>query len=99
MPALLTSTETWPNCVGDLRRHGAAGGAVGDVEREGFRLAAGGGDVGGGLCRRLAVDVERGDARALAGEAWRDGAADAGAGAGDGGDVVLQQPGHGFVLP
>ena len=27
--------------LGDLRRHGAAGGAVGDVEREGLRLAAG----------------------------------------------------------
>src|SRR5262245_27579095 len=69
-----------------------AGLAVGDVEREGPRLAA---DHFGRLGRRLAVDVERGDCRALAGVAEGDGAADARACAGHDRNVVLEKSGHG----
>ena len=74
---------------------GAAGFGVGDVEREGHRLEAFGVDLGGGLFRRLGVDVEHGEAGALARKAERDGAADAGARAGDGGDVGGEEVGHG----
>ena len=80
----------------DLRRHHAAGVAVADVEREGLRLAAGFADVRGRFGRRLAIDVERGHGRALAGVAERDGAADAGACAGYDRDVILQKSGHGL---
>jgi hypothetical protein len=58
-----------------------------------LRVAAGGADVGCRPGSGLAVDVEHSDLRALAGKTERDGAADPGAG--DDGDVVLQEPGHG----
>ena len=64
-----------------------------------LRLAAGGANLGRGFAGRLAIDVEREDLRALAGIAERDGAADAGACAGDDRDVVLQKPGHRCCLP
>ena len=80
----------------DLGGGDAAGGSVGDVEREVLRLAAGFADVRGRCRGRLAIDVQHGDLRALAGIAKRDGAADAGACAGDDRDVILQKSGHCF---
>ena len=83
-----------PDLVGDLLRHRDAVFAVGDVEREAFGLAAGVADFLRGLRRRLLVPVEQHDARALAGIAERDRAPDAGACAGDDGDLILEK-GHG----
>jgi hypothetical protein len=57
----------------DLRRDRMATVAVGNVEREGMRLGA---DHFGRFGRRLAIDVERGNRRALAGIAEADSAAD-----------------------
>ena len=59
-----------------------------------LRLAAGIADIRRRLRRRLAIDIEHRELRALARIAERDGAADPGAGAGDDRDVVLQKPGH-----
>jgi len=83
----------------DLGRHRPAGGAVGDVEGEGGRLAARFDDASGGRLRRPAIDVEHGDGCALARIAARDRLADAGAGTGDDGDVVLQQARHRISSP
>jgi hypothetical protein len=80
----------------DLRRHDAAGIAVGHVEREGLRLAAGVEDLLRGLRGGIRVDIEHHDARAFARIAGRDGASDAGARAGYGRDVILQEPRHVF---
>jgi hypothetical protein len=77
----------------------AAGVAVADVEREGMRLAAGFGNVRRGFGSPVAIDVEHGDRRALAGKAARDGAADPGGGAGYGRDVILQKSGHSVSSP
>ncbi len=95
MPALLTRIETAPTSLATFAATARQAVAIGDVERESLRLAAGVADFRRRLGRGLAVDVEHGDLRALARIAERDGAADAGAGAGDDRDVVLQKPGHG----
>ena len=87
MPALLTRIETRPTSASTFCGDRRAVLALGDVEGVARRLAAGGLDLGGGLGRRFAVDVEHDHLRALARIAQRDGAADAGPGAGDGGDV------------
>ena len=84
-----------PDLVGDLFGDRAAGRAVGHVEREALRLAAGIEDLLGGFGGRLAVDVEHHDLRALARIAERDRAPDAGARAGDDRDVVFEK-GHVF---
>ena len=83
-----------PDLVGDLSRHRDAVLAPGDVERKAFGTSAGVADFLRGFRRRLLVPVEQHDARALAGVADRDRAADAGACAGDDGDVILEK-GHG----
>ena len=77
----------------------AAGVAVADVEREGMRLAAGFGNVRRGFGSPVAIDVEHGDRRALAGKAEGDGAADPEGGAGYGRDVILQKSGHSVSSP
>jgi hypothetical protein len=84
---------------GNLRRHCAACRAVADIECEGLRLAAGIADRLRGLGRRVGVNVERGHARALARVAEGDGAANAGAGAGDDRNVVLEKSGHEMSFP
>ena len=94
MPALLTRIETLPTSPATLRGDRAAGRPVGHVEREGCALPPASRICCGGLGRRLAVDVEHGDLRALARIAERDRAADAGASAGDRRDVVFEKPGH-----
>jgi len=81
----------------DVRSDGAAGGAIGDVEPEVVRLAAGLDDVGGRCGRRLAIDISSNDLRALAGEAQRDGAADPGAGTGHHSGMILQKSWHGSL--
>ena len=78
----------------DLCRDVAASHPIRDVERKVLRLAAGATDIRRRLGRRLAVDVEHRDLRALARIAKRNRAADPGAGAGNDRDVVLQKPGH-----
>ena len=80
-----------PDLVRDLLCDGDAVLAFGDVELEAFRLAAGVADFLRGLGGGLLVDVEQHHARALVRIAGRDGAADAGAGAGDDGDVIGEQ--------
>jgi len=92
---IVDQDRSGPEPGGDLAGDGAAGFGVGDVEREGHRLEAFAGNLGGGLFRRLSIDVENGKAGALARKANRDGAADAGARAGDGGDVGGEEVGHG----
>ena len=94
MPALLTRIEGRPRRLATSAAIARQAVAVGDVEREGVRLAAGFGDVRGRLAAAVAIDVEHGDRRALAGKAERDGAADSRGGAGDGRDVILQKSGH-----
>ena len=79
----------------DFRRDVAARQPVGDVEREGLRFATVGADVGCGLGRGLAVDIEDGERRTLARKAERNGAADPRARAGDDRDVIVQKPRHG----
>ena len=96
MPALFTRIETLPTLLADLGSNGTAGLAIRHVEREAVGLAAGVEDLLGGLGRRVAVDVEHDDARTLARVAERDRAADAGARAGDGRDVVFQKARHMF---
>ena len=76
-------------CIRDSRGDGGARRPVGDVERERFRNAAGGADRRHCLRGGVAVDVERGDAGALAGKAERDGAADPRTGPGHGSDCLL----------
>ena len=83
--------------VGDLRGDGTAGRMIGDVERKTFRLAAGVADFGGRGSGSFTVDVERCDLCALARKSDGDRAADAGACAGDGRDVVLQERRHPFL--
>ena len=95
MPALLTRIETGPTCSAIAFGDRDAILALGDVERETLGLAAGIADFLRRLGRRLLVDVEQHDLRALAGIAGRDRAPDAGACAGDDGDVVLEK-GHGW---
>src|SRR5262249_33938523 len=80
----------------DLHRDRTAGIAVGDIQREGLRLAT---DHSGGFGRRLTIDVERGNGRALAGITEGDGAADAGACAGHDRNVVQEESGHGASFP
>jgi hypothetical protein len=77
-----------------FRRDVAARQPVGDVEREGLRPATVGVDVGYGLGRGLAVDIEDGKRRALARETERNGATDPRARAGDDRDVIAQKPRH-----
>ena len=54
-----------------------------------------GADRVGGFLGRLGVDVEHGQLRALACEPERDSVTDAGARAGDGGEVGSKEVGHG----
>ncbi len=68
--------------------------ALRHVERETLGFTAGTADLAGRVACGLGVDVEQHDARALTREAGRDRAADAGGGAGDDGDVILEK-GHG----
>ena len=85
--------------IGDLFGHRDAILMLGHIERETLRLAAGGFDVGGGLFRGFAVDVEHRDCGTLTRIAKCDAAADAGARTGDGGDMVGKEIGHCFILP
>jgi len=62
----------------DLRRDCAASHPIGDIEDKMLRLAAGITDIRRRLRRRLAIDVEHRELRALARIAERDGAADSG---------------------
>ena len=80
--------------VGDLFRRRDAVVAPGDVEQQALGLAAGVADFLCHVGRRLLVDVEQHDPRALARIAVRDRAPDAGACAGDDRDVILEK-GHG----
>ena len=75
----------------------AASLAVGDIEREMLRLAARGVDLLGGRARSRVIDVEHGHPCALAGKPERNRAPDAGAGAGDDGEVIVQK--HGVFVP
>ena len=90
-PALLTTRLTWPKCSttsGGVRRER---GPVGDVEVVGAHLAdAGVLDQVDGLGETLVVDVGEREPRALAGEVDRQRPADAGAGAGDHGDLAVE---------
>src|SRR5207248_2122052 len=70
------------------------GGVVGDVDREGGRLA---GQVGGGPLGGREVDVGDGDQSALLGQAAAGGEADAGGTAGDDADLSLDASGHGGI--
>jgi len=83
--------------VGDLSRHRDAILAFGDIEGKALGLAAGVADFLRRIGRRLLVHVEQHHSRAFAGVAFRDRAPDAGAGAGDDRDVVLEK-GHGSFL-
>jgi len=65
------------------------GGGVGEVGLEGVGAAAGGDDGGGGLVGRTAVAVY-GDGSASLRERMSDGGAEAGGGAGDEGDFVVE---------
>ena len=80
-----------PDLVGNFFRDRNACLALGDVEPEIRRLAAAVADFLCGLGCGLLVDIEQHDARALARIARRNRAADAGGGAGDDGDVILEK--------
>jgi hypothetical protein len=92
-----------PDLVGDLFGHRDTVVTFGDVERKAVGRAAGAADFLRRLGGRLLLAVEQHDARAFAGIADRDRAPDAGACAGDDGDVIVEK-GHGafplaWVLP
>ena len=74
-------------CFGD----GVAIPAPGHIEHHALGLAAGVENVLRRFGRRLLVDIEHHHARALARIAQRDGAADAGACAGDDRDVIFEK--------
>ena len=87
-----------PDLFGDAPGDGVAVVAFDDVELEAFSSSA---EIADLLCRRFGgflVHVEQHHLRALTGIAERDGAADAGGGAGDDGDVVLEQRHGGFLV-
>ncbi len=94
MPALLTRIETCPTLSATCFAIATQSSRSGDVERKTLGLAAGVADLLRRLRRRLLVDVEQHHPRALARIAERDGAPDAGAGAGDDRDMVPEK-GHG----
>ena len=94
MPALLTRIETGRPCRRPASPSRRQSSRRVTSSAKAVRLAAGLADLFRGLGGRFLVHVEQHDARALACIARRDRAADAGAGAGDDGDVILQK-GHG----
>jgi hypothetical protein len=77
--------------AGDSGRHDAAGVAVRDVECERMRLADAIEDLLGGLGCTVGIHVQHDHPGAFARIAERDGAADARACAGDGGDVRIEK--------
>ena len=97
MPALLTRIETCPTLSAICFAIATQSSRLVDVERKALGLAAGVADFLRGFRRRLLVHVEQHDPRALAGVAVRDRAPDAGACAGDDGDMILEK-GHGRFL-
>ena len=84
--------------VGDLLRHRDAVLASGDIERKALGLAAGVADFLRGFRRGFLVHVEQHDPRALAGISVRDRAPDAGACAGDDGDMIFEKGHAAFPL-
>ena len=97
MPALLTRIEIGPSLA--ATSPATARQALASVTSSGKAIALkpSASISAAVFLRRLGVDVEHGEAGALARKAQRDGAADAGARAGDGGDVGGEEGRHGVA--
>ena len=88
MPALVTRISTGPSSARTRANAGVDRRPVGDVDLDGDRRAAGGGELVGGRLGAGAVAVEERDAVAVGGELLGDAEPDARRAAGDDGDAA-----------